>query len=88
MDETNRLCGDLAAESGRRFQKMLAQAFEHAAQASEIDLSGAGVTAQEAAELFAVSVHGIKGTDITPAAFKKRLAPFVRVFVAGLSSGS
>jgi hypothetical protein len=34
--------------------------------------------------LFAASVHGLKGLDATPAAFKKRLARFVTVFVTGL----
>ena len=88
MDETNRLCGDVAAESARRFQKMLALAFEGAASDGEIDLAVAGVTAQEAAELFATSVHGLKGADTTAAAFKRRLAPFVRVFVGGLKRSS
>lgn len=83
MDETNRLCGDLAAESSRRFQEMVAAALERA-DGREIDLAGAGVTAAEAADLFAAAIHGLKGTEITPAAFRKRLAPFVGVFVAGL----
>lgn len=83
MDESNRLCGDLAADSGRRFQKMLSDALSRS-DGTEIDLRTAGVSAQEAAELFAASIHGLKAADITPVAFKKRLAPFVKVFVAGL----
>ncbi len=83
MDETNRLCGDLAAESGRRFQKMLAEAFQRA-DGTDVYLRSARLTPAEAADLFAASIHGLKALDVTPAAFRKRLARFVTVFVSGL----
>lgn len=85
MDETNRLCGDLAADSGRRFRKMLTRAFERAGAAGEVDLGAAGLSPLEAAELFARAVYGLKGAERTAAAFKKRLASFVKVFLSGLA---
>jgi len=83
MDETNRLCGDLAADSGRRFQRMLAEAFRRA-EGSDIELRAARLTPAEAADLFVSAIHGLKSPDVTPAIFKKRLARFVTVFIGGL----
>jgi AcrR family transcriptional regulator len=83
MDETNRLCGDLAAGSARRFQRMLADAFR-VSDGNDIDLKSARLTPPEAADLFASAIHGLKSPDVTPAIFKKRLARFVTVFTGGL----
>src|SRR5438034_90242 len=38
MDEKNRLCGDLAIESEKRFQRMLIRAFKRGDEEREIDL--------------------------------------------------
>jgi len=87
LDERNRLCGDVATESDQRFLRMLRKTLERADAAGEIDLAGAGLTATEAADLFVSAVHGLKGNDnITTAAYKRRVAAFVRVFVVGCAS--
>ena len=83
-DEKNRLCGDLATDSERRFHRALSRAFKHADEVREIDLRAAGLTAAEAGDLFARAVTGVKGADAPVDAFRKRLASLVKVFVAGL----
>jgi AcrR family transcriptional regulator len=88
MDESNRLCGDLATESSRKFERLLTVAFAEADERGEIDLGAAGLKASEAADLFAAAVHGLKGPDVTVAAYRKRLAGLVQVFVAGLAARS
>jgi len=84
MDEKNRLCGDLAADSERGFLKVLARAFKRADEAQELDLKAAGLTAAEAADLFAHAVAGLKGPEVTIDRYQKRLALFVKVFIRGL----
>jgi AcrR family transcriptional regulator len=85
-DERNRLCGDLATESERRFQKVLARAFKRTDELQEIDLSAAGLSASEAAELFANALHGLKGPEVAIDRYRKRLASLVKVFIRGLSN--
>ena len=84
MDEKNRLCGDLATDSERRFQRMLARAFKCADDAREIHLRAAGLTAAEAADLFMHATAGLKGPDVAVDVYRKRLVSLVRVFVSGL----
>jgi len=84
MDEKNRLCGDLASDSERRFQEMLTRVFSGANEAREIDLEAAGLSAAEAAELFARAAYGLKGPEVRTDAYRKRLAALAKVFVAGL----
>lgn len=86
LDEKNRLCGDLATDSERRFREMLTAAFKSADAAREIDLAAAELNASEAADLFASAVNGVKGGETTASAYRKRLASLVKVFVAGLGS--
>lgn len=84
MDEKNRLCGDVATDSERRFQEMLTRAFTRADEAREIDLAKAGLSAPEAADVFSRAVQGLKGPEVTTDAYRARLASLVKVFVAGL----
>jgi AcrR family transcriptional regulator len=84
LDESNRLCGDLAADIGRRFVAVLTRVFRRAAAAGEIDLAAAGLSAGEAAELFASAAAGLKGPGIAVAAYRRRVARLATVFVAGL----
>lgn len=86
MDERNRLCGDLATDSEQRFLRLLTGTIQRADDDREIDLATAGLSADSAADLFAAAVHGLKGTDVSTAAYKKRVAAFIRVFVSGLHS--
>lgn len=85
-DEKNRLCGDLATDSERRFQEMLTRALVQADKRREIDLAFAEMKPAEAAELFAHSLYGLKGPDITIGRYRKRVASLVAVFVRGLGS--
>ena len=84
MDEKNRLCGDLASDSERRFQKALARAFKRADEGREINLGTAGLTPDQAADLFASAIQGLKGPDVPIERYRKRLDSLVKVFVSGL----
>jgi AcrR family transcriptional regulator len=84
LDASSRLCGDLAAASEARLQRMLEDAFRAAARAGEVDLRGAGLSAGAAAELIRLAAYGQKGPGGDPADFRRRLARLVRVFFAGL----
>jgi AcrR family transcriptional regulator len=84
IDESNRLCGDLAADREQRFRDLLARLFRRAARGGEIDLASVGLGAAEAAELFIRAVAGLKGPGVTVDVYRQRLSALVRVFVAGL----
>lgn len=86
MDENNRLCGELAVESHGRFVEMIADALKDSDASGEIDLSASGLKPRDAAELLTQSAAGLKLGDVSPDLYRKRLAAFVRVFVAGLSA--
>jgi AcrR family transcriptional regulator len=87
LDENNRLCGDLATGSERRFSGMLSRAFKEADQTGEIELAAAKLTAAEAAGLLTRAVHGLKGPGINTTAYRKQLEKLVNVFVAGIGAG-
>jgi len=86
LDESNRICGEMSSDSQKRYQDQLTRAFRKAVQAGEIDLASAGISASEAADLFARSVSGLKGPGVTPDLYRRRLAALVRVFVSGLGA--
>lgn len=88
LDERDRLCGDLPAESERQFREALARVFRRAAHAGEIDLVAAELTPAEAAEVFARSTSGLKGPGVTVERYRRQLGALVRVFVAGLSGAA
>src|SRR5947208_16381230 len=77
MDEKNRLCGDLAIDSEKRFQRMLTRAFKRADEGPEIDLRASGLSASEAAELFARAVDGLKSAEIRTDPNGNGVAPFL-----------
>jgi AcrR family transcriptional regulator len=85
LDETNRLCGDLIASMEKRFADQLTRLFRRAAQAGEVDLASADLSASETAQLLLRSVKGLKGSGVTVDEFRKALDQLVRVFVAGLA---
>ena len=84
LDESNRLCGNLAATAEQRFRTLLARVFRRAAAAGEIDLAAASLTPAAAAELFSRSVSGLKGPGVTVETYRTRIAALVHVFAAGL----
>jgi AcrR family transcriptional regulator len=87
VDESSRLCGDLASTSEARVQKLLTEALRAAARAGEIDLARAGVSAVAAAELLVLAAAGLKHGAGDVDAFRTRLAALVRVFFAGTGAG-
>jgi AcrR family transcriptional regulator len=84
MDEKNRLCGTLATDSEQSFQGMLTRALIRADDVREIDLSASGLSASDAADLFAHAIIGLKGPDVTIDLYRTRLASLVGVFIRGL----
>jgi AcrR family transcriptional regulator len=84
IDEQNRLCGDLATQSDQRFHRLLTAVLQDAAEKRDIDLPTAGLTPDEAADLFARATYGLKSREISAETYRRRLSSFVRVFVAGL----
>ncbi|HEM47255.1 MAG TPA: TetR/AcrR family transcriptional regulator [Alphaproteobacteria bacterium] len=87
VDESSRLCGELAAASEARVQKLLTEALRAAARAGEVDLARAGVSAVAAAELLVLAAAGLKHGAGDVDAFRTRLAALVRVFFAGTGAG-
>jgi len=88
MDEKNRLCGDLATDSERRFQGMLTGAFIRAEVGQELSLVAVGLSASEAADLFARALYGLKGADVPIQLYRKRVALLVRVFIRGIAGSA
>lgn len=88
MDESNRICGDLPAESQERFRKTLTRVFRRAARRGEIELARIGLSAADTADLFVSSVAGLKGPQVSIAVYRKRVAALVRLFLSGLGNDS
>jgi AcrR family transcriptional regulator len=88
MDESNRICGDLPAESQKRFQEIVTRVFRRADRTKEIDLARGGLTATDTADLFVSAVAGLKGPGVTVAVYRKRVAALVRLFLAGLGGSA
>jgi AcrR family transcriptional regulator len=84
MDESNRICGDLPAESQKQFQAMLTSLFRRAARAGKINVAGIGLSNTDTADLFVSAVAGLKGPGVSIPVYRKRVAAFVRLFLAGL----
>jgi AcrR family transcriptional regulator len=86
VDESGRLCGDLAAATEERFQRLLGDALRDGARDGEIDLQGAGLSAPAAAELLRLAAHGLKPANADSGLFRRRLQRLVDVFFAGLGA--
>ena len=86
FDEYSRLCGDIVADSNRRFQTTLAGALKAAAKTGEINLKNSGVSPSAAAEILNLSTAGLKHGALDIATFKKRTKDLVKVFIAGLGN--
>lgn len=87
LDENNRICGDVSAESARRYLKLLTAVLAAATQRREISPAKAGLSAAAAAELIVQCAEGMKttaGHKLTPETYRRRLDQLVRVIVSGL----
>lgn len=85
LDETGRLCGDLVADTERRFAEQLTRVLRRAAADGDLDLAAADLSAPAAAQLLLRAVKGLKGPGVAVEDFQKGLASLVRVFIAGLA---
>lgn len=85
LDETGRLCGDLVAETERRFAEQLTRVLRRAAADGDIDLAAADLAAPAASQLLLRAVRGLKGPGVSVDEYRKGLATLVRVFLSGLA---
>ena len=83
-DEANRLCGDVVADSTARFHEMLMEAFQTGVREDEVDLDGADLSPEAAAELLRLGSFGLTLGAPDRQTFERRLRSLVRVFFAGL----
>jgi AcrR family transcriptional regulator len=88
VDESSRLCGELAGTTEARVQKLLADALRAAGRSGELDLGVAGLSATAAAELLVLSAAGLKHGAADAETFRRRLAAMVKIFFAGLGGGA
>ena len=88
FDEYSRLCGDIVADSNRRFQAMLVKALNAAVKKGEINLKASGVSAIAAAEILNLSAAGLKHGALDIATFEKRAKDLVNLFVTGPSKAN
>lgn len=84
MDESSRLCGEIALASSKRFEEMLAAALDVGVEAGDINLKSAGLTPATAAELIRLATYGFKQGVEGSEVFRSRLQKFVMVFFSGL----
>lgn len=87
LDESSRLCGDIARASERRFTALLTGALRQAARSGEIDPAALGLTPAGAAELLLHAAGGLKGPTVDPATYRRRVAGLVRLVHAALAAG-
>jgi AcrR family transcriptional regulator len=88
-DLHSRLCGDVAADSQRRSERLLAKLLRDADAAGEVDLARAGLSAARVAEVLFACGLGAKGenpSQTSPARFRERLGRAVRLLVRGLEA--
>jgi AcrR family transcriptional regulator len=90
LDENNRICGDISAESTRRYLQLLTSVVAAAVRRQELAPRRAGLSPAGAAEMIVQCAEGIKtmgAAALTPDVYRRRLDQFVRVVVAGLGGG-
>ena len=85
MDESHRLGGDIAQHFYTGFENLVAEELEVAAQNGELNLSDAGISAAEAAEVIRLSVMGLKKGAQNGDDYQQRIGRFIRVYLAGLA---
>jgi AcrR family transcriptional regulator len=88
LDENHRLCGDLSGRAAAVHARLIARILAAAATAGDISLSGAGLSAPQAAELLLATADGIKArgrTTLSAREYERRLGLAVRVVIAGLA---
>jgi AcrR family transcriptional regulator len=87
MDAKHRLSADLVSRAASQYKQLVRDVLAQAADAGELDLEAAGVTADTAAELLIASARGLESSAPSPVAYRRYLKTLVRVMVAGLRRG-
>lgn len=86
LDAKHRLSADLVADAASRYRRLVRDVLAEAAAAGELDLGGAGLTAEGAAGLLIAAARGLQASAPSPAACRRDLSTLTRVMVAGLTS--
>lgn len=85
QDEYSRLCGDVVVESNAKFQRLLTDGLDAAAEGNLIRVDQDDVTTAEIAEVLNLATAGLKRRANKPGVFEARVTRMVNIFVAGLS---
>ena len=87
MDAKHRLVTGLISQAMIRYKQLVRDVLADAADAGELDLEAAGLTADTAAELLIASARGLESSTESPDDYQRYLDVMVRVIVAGLREG-
>ena len=85
QDEYSRLCGDVVVESNAKFQRLLTDGLDAAAEGNLIHVDQDDVTTAEIAEVLNLATAGLKRRAVRLGVFEARVTHMVNIFVAGLS---
>jgi AcrR family transcriptional regulator len=87
MDAKYRLSADLVGKAAGSYQDLVRDVMADAVDAGELDLAGAGLTADSAAMLLNAAARGLEFSPDAIAEHRRYLGTLVRVVVAGLRAG-
>ncbi len=86
LDDGNRLCGDVTADAGRRYQRLLVRVIRDGEMRGEFALHRVGLAPDSAAQFFVDCAEGLvgkRGAQPTPGQYRARLRQLVDALVAG-----
>ncbi len=86
LGDGNRLCGDVTADAGRRYQRVLVRVIRDGETRGELSLQRVGLAPDSAAQFFvdcAAGLAGGRGARPTPGQYRARLRQLVDALVVG-----
>ncbi len=85
LDDGNRLCGDVTADAGRRYRRVLVGVIRDGETRGELSLQRVGLAPDSAAQFFVDCAEGLvgQGARPTPGQYRARLRQLVDALVAG-----
>ncbi len=86
LDDGNRLCGDVTADAGRRYRRVLARVVRDGETRGELSLQRIGLAPDSAPQFFVDCAEGLaggRGARPTPGQYRARLRRLVDALVAG-----
>jgi len=86
LDDGNRLCGDVTADAGSRYQRILVRVIRDGETRGEFSLQRVGLDPDSAAQFFVDCAEGLaggRGAQATPGQYRARLRQLVDALVAG-----